>query len=104
MKFRALAQKFADGHHRRHEMFAVYAKEANLSNPLASVVVGERPEPIVPEGWVRIRVTHASLNRHDIFTAATCRCPARRKSAPPVLRRFCLLPVVTRPPSLVNRI
>jgi NADPH:quinone reductase-like Zn-dependent oxidoreductase len=49
-------------------MFAVYAKEANLNNPLASVVVGERPEPIVREGWIRIRVTHASLNRHDIFT------------------------------------
>jgi NADPH:quinone reductase-like Zn-dependent oxidoreductase len=49
-------------------MFAVYAKEANFNNPLASVVVGERPEPVVPEGWVRIRVTHASLNRHDIFT------------------------------------
>jgi NADPH:quinone reductase-like Zn-dependent oxidoreductase len=67
-EIQTLAQKFADGHHRRHEMFAVYAKEANLNNPLASVVVGERPEPIVPEGWVRIRVTHASLNRHDIFT------------------------------------
>ena len=49
-------------------MFAVYAKEANYNDPLASVMVGERPEPIVPEGWVRVRVTHASLNRHDIFT------------------------------------
>src|SRR6476660_5983319 len=49
-------------------MFAVYAKEANFNNPLASVVVGERPEPVVPDGWVRVRVTHASLNRHDIFT------------------------------------
>ena len=67
-EIQTLAQKFADGHHRRHEMFAVYAKEANLNNPVASVVVGERPEPIVPEGWVRVRVTHASLNRHDIFT------------------------------------
>jgi NADPH:quinone reductase-like Zn-dependent oxidoreductase len=47
-------------------MFAVYAKEANSTNPIASVVVGERPEPVVPEGWVRVRVTHASLNRHDI--------------------------------------
>lgn len=28
-------------------MFAVYAKEANVDDPLASVVVGERPEPIV---------------------------------------------------------
>lgn len=49
-------------------MFAVYAKEANLNDPLASVVVGERPDPIVKEGWVRVKVTHASLNRHDIFT------------------------------------
>jgi len=31
-------------------------------------VVGERPEPVVPEGWVPVRMTHASLNRHDIFT------------------------------------
>ena len=49
-------------------MFAVYAKEANFNDPLAAVAVGERPEPVVPEGWVRVRVTHASLNRHDIFT------------------------------------
>jgi NADPH:quinone reductase-like Zn-dependent oxidoreductase len=49
-------------------MFAVYAKEANFSDPLASVVVGERPEHVVQEGWVRVKVAHASLNRHDIFT------------------------------------
>ena len=49
-------------------MFAVYAKEANVENPLASIVVGERPEPNVPEGWVRVKVSHASLNRHDLFT------------------------------------
>ena len=49
-------------------MFAVYAKEANLKDPLASVVIGERPDPLVEDGWVRVKVTHASLNRHDIFT------------------------------------
>ena len=49
-------------------MFAVYAKEANLEDPLASLVVGERPDPVVKEGWVRVKVTHASLNRHDVFT------------------------------------
>ena len=49
-------------------MFAVYAKEANLENPLASLVVGERPDPVVPEGWVRVKMTHVSLNRHDVFT------------------------------------
>ena len=49
-------------------MFAVYAKEANLENPLASLVVGERPDPVVQEGWVRVKMTHVSLNRHDVFT------------------------------------
>lgn len=44
-------------------MFAVYAKEANLEDPLASLVIGERPDPIVKEGWVRVKVTHASLDR-----------------------------------------
>ena len=49
-------------------MFAVYASEGNIENPLASLVVGERPDPIVSNGWVRVKVSHASLNRHDIFT------------------------------------
>jgi NADPH:quinone reductase-like Zn-dependent oxidoreductase len=49
-------------------MFAVYAKEANLVDPLASLVVDERPDPVVKEGWLRVKVTHASLNRHDVFT------------------------------------
>src|SRR5258707_6185436 len=49
-------------------MLAVYASAGNIENPLTSLVVGERPEPAVPEGWVRVKVSHASLNRHDIFT------------------------------------
>src|SRR6266446_233468 len=49
-------------------MFAVYAAKGNIENPLASLVVGERPDPTVPEGWVRVNVSHASLNRHDVFT------------------------------------
>src|ERR1700741_2318305 len=61
-------------------MFAVYAKEANATNPLASVVVGERPEPVVPEGWVPVRMTHASLNRHDIFTL--CGVTAQKEPIP----------------------
>jgi NADPH:quinone reductase-like Zn-dependent oxidoreductase len=48
-------------------MFAVYASEGNIENPLTSLAVGERPEPVVPEGWVRVKVSHASLNRHDIW-------------------------------------
>ena len=49
-------------------MFAVYAKEANLSDPLTSLVIGEQPEPTIHDGWIRVKVSHASLNRHDIFT------------------------------------
>jgi len=49
-------------------MFAVYCETPDNENPLSALMVGERPEPETPEGWVRVRVTHASLNRHDIFT------------------------------------
>ena len=36
-------------------MFAVYAAEPNPDDPLAALAVGERPEPEVPDGWVRGR-------------------------------------------------
>jgi NADPH:quinone reductase-like Zn-dependent oxidoreductase len=49
-------------------MFAVYAKEPNQEKPLDSLVVGERPEPDVPEGWVKVNIKAASLNMHDIWT------------------------------------
>ncbi|WP_197320250.1 zinc-binding dehydrogenase [Saccharomonospora sp. NB11] len=49
-------------------MFAVYAKEPNADDPLSSLVVGERPDPEVPDGWVRVSVRAASLNMHDIWT------------------------------------
>jgi NADPH:quinone reductase-like Zn-dependent oxidoreductase len=49
-------------------MFAVYASEPNADDPLASLVVGERPAPEVPEGWVPVTVTAASLNMHDLWT------------------------------------
>jgi hypothetical protein len=51
-------------------MFAVYAARPNPENPLASLVIGERPEPEVPDDWVRVKISHAShasLNRRDIF-------------------------------------
>src|SRR6202162_1326642 len=36
-------------------MFAVYAAHANM-------------DPQILPGWIRIKITHASLNRHDLFT------------------------------------
>ncbi|RSM35144.1 Zn-dependent oxidoreductase [Amycolatopsis balhimycina DSM 5908] len=49
-------------------MFAVYAQEPNADSPLDALVVGERPEPEVPGGWVRVHVKAASLNMHDLWT------------------------------------
>jgi len=49
-------------------MFAVYATHAAPDDPLSALRIGERPEPEVPAGWVRVRISHASMNRHDLFT------------------------------------
>lgn len=49
-------------------MFAVYAAAPNPESPLDSLTVGERPEPEVPDGWVAVEVSAASLNMHDIWT------------------------------------
>lgn len=49
-------------------MFAVYASQADADDPLAALMVGERPEPAVRDGWVEVQVKAASLNMHDLWT------------------------------------
>jgi NADPH:quinone reductase-like Zn-dependent oxidoreductase len=49
-------------------MRAAYAESLNPEDPLAGLVVGERPEPSPAEGWTRVRVRAASLNHHDLWT------------------------------------
>jgi len=49
-------------------MLAAYVEQPNPSDPLAALRVGERPDPVVPEGWVRVRVRAASLNHHDLWS------------------------------------
>lgn len=49
-------------------MLAAYASSINPDSPLDGLVVGERPEPEVPEGWTRVAVKAASLNHHDLWT------------------------------------
>jgi NADPH:quinone reductase-like Zn-dependent oxidoreductase len=49
-------------------MFAVYAAEPNHEDPLASLRIGDRPDPEVPDGHVAVTVTAASLNLHDLWT------------------------------------
>src|SRR5690349_17905426 len=49
-------------------MFAVYADSFSKEDPLAGLVVGERPDPDVPDGWTTVTVRAASLNHHDLFS------------------------------------
>lgn len=49
-------------------MLAVTAASANPDEPLAGLVVGERPDPQPAEGWVTVTVKAASLNHHDLWT------------------------------------
>jgi NADPH:quinone reductase-like Zn-dependent oxidoreductase len=49
-------------------MFAVYATEPNPENPLASLRMGDRPDPEVAPGSAAVTVKAASLNMHDLWT------------------------------------
>jgi NADPH:quinone reductase-like Zn-dependent oxidoreductase len=54
-------------------MFAAYVESFNPDDPLAGLVLGDRPEPGqhmggLPEGWTTIEVKAASLNHHDLFS------------------------------------
>lgn len=51
-------------------MFAVYADSFATSSddPLTGLVLGERPDPVAPEGWTTVTVKAASLNHHDLWS------------------------------------
>ena len=49
-------------------MFAVYAESFSSDAPLDGLVVGERPDPEVPDGWTTVTVKAASLNHHDLWS------------------------------------
>lgn len=49
-------------------MFAVYAESFHPEQPLAGLVVGERPAPPERPGWCTVRVRAASVNHHDLWT------------------------------------
>ena len=51
-------------------MLAAYVEAFNAEDPAAAVSVGERPDPEPADGWTVVDVTSASLNRHDVFSAA----------------------------------
>ena len=49
-------------------MFAVYADSFSADDPVSALRVGERPDPVAPEGWTTVTVRAASLNHHDLFS------------------------------------
>lgn len=49
-------------------MLAVCAVRAVPGDPLAALSVGEYADPVLPDGWVLVRVKAASINRHDLWT------------------------------------
>jgi NADPH:quinone reductase-like Zn-dependent oxidoreductase len=49
-------------------MRALYATGPNPDDPLSMATVGDRPEPTVRDGWVRVAVRAASINRHDLWS------------------------------------
>ncbi|QSB15705.1 zinc-binding dehydrogenase [Natronosporangium hydrolyticum] len=50
-------------------MRAVFASAFHPDDPLAGLVVGERPEPVLPApDWVTVEVRASSLNHHDLWS------------------------------------
>ena len=49
-------------------MLAVTAVGIDAEEPLSGLEVGERPEPVAPDGWVTVTVKAAALNHHDVWS------------------------------------
>lgn len=59
-------------------MLAATCTSQSADNPLSGLTVGERPDPDVPAGWVRVQVRAASLNHHDLWSLRGVGLPADR--------------------------
>ena len=49
-------------------MFAVTVTSFDPADPLAGLTLGEVPDTVVPDGWVRVNVRAAALNHHDLWS------------------------------------
>ncbi|KAB2343324.1 zinc-binding dehydrogenase [Actinomadura rudentiformis] len=49
-------------------MFAVTASQFDADNPLTGLTLGERPDPVAPEGWTTVTVKATALNHHDLWS------------------------------------
>ncbi len=59
-------------------VLCAYAAEINPDDPLKGLVVGERPGPEPPSGWVTVDVRAVSLNHHDLWSLRGVGLPAER--------------------------
>jgi NADPH:quinone reductase-like Zn-dependent oxidoreductase len=49
-------------------MLAVTCTSQSSEDPLSGLTVGERPDPTVPDGWVRVSLKACALNHHDLWS------------------------------------
>ncbi|MFE3851705.1 zinc-binding alcohol dehydrogenase family protein [Streptomyces griseorubiginosus] len=49
-------------------MLSAYVERFDRQDPVSALVVGDRPEPAVPDGWAAVEVRAASINHHDIWS------------------------------------
>jgi NADPH:quinone reductase-like Zn-dependent oxidoreductase len=59
-------------------MRAVYAASQSTVDPLAGLVVGDRPEPTLRPGWTTVTLRAAGLNHHDLWSLKGVGLPADR--------------------------
>jgi NADPH:quinone reductase-like Zn-dependent oxidoreductase len=59
-------------------MLAVYAASQSKDDPLSGLVVGQRPDPVAPDGWATVTVRAAALNHHDLWSLKGLGLPASR--------------------------
>jgi NADPH:quinone reductase-like Zn-dependent oxidoreductase len=59
-------------------MFSVYAESTHPDSPLDGLVLGDRPDPEVPDGWTTVTVKAASLNHHDVWSLRGVGLPDER--------------------------
>ncbi|MGI8987793.1 MAG: zinc-binding dehydrogenase [Nocardioidaceae bacterium] len=49
-------------------MFSACVESFSNDDPLSGLVLGERPDPSVPDGWTTVSVKAAALNHHDLWS------------------------------------
>ena len=59
-------------------MLAAYAAAQDRANPLAGLVIGDRPDPVVRPGWEVVTLRASGLNHHDVWSLMGVGLPVDR--------------------------